>query len=70
MHEALGILLGEVPANHGINDLVDFLCSFCWRARRFGWFRRWWELVGGSEGAGGEETLLVWWGPGVGKAVE
>ena len=35
-NEALGILLRGVPTNHGINDLVDFLCSFCMGARRFG----------------------------------
>jgi len=32
-NEALVILLGGVPANHGINDLVDFLCSFCLGAK-------------------------------------
>jgi len=32
---AVVVMLERVPANQGINDLVNFLCSFTLRARRF-----------------------------------
>jgi len=69
MNEALGILLGGVPANH-INDLVDFLCSFCWRARRFGWFRDGGERGRSSAVGGGGEDVASVVETGVGEAVE